>query len=236
MFEGFKVLAVIPARGGSKGLPGKNILDLAGRPLIGWTIDAALGSSYIDRVVVSTDSGEIAAVARSCGAEAPFLRPAELAADQARSFDALLHALAWFEQRGERYDLLVWLQPTSPLRRTEDLDKAIELYFTRGAEAVVSVCETDHHPWWSNTLPDDGNMGGFLRPEVLNTNRQELPRYFRLNGAIYLGSPDFLKKNGSFFSEGTFACVMPRERSVDIDEALDLKLAEWLLTRPKTDI
>lgn len=230
MSEGLRVLAIIPARGGSKGLPGKNILPLAGKPVIAWTIEAARQSRFVDRVIVSTDSLEIAAVAEQHGAEVPFLRPAELAGDQAKSFDVLLHAIDWQQQLDLGYDLVICLQPTSPLRNGEDIDHAIELYRTRAADAVVSVCETDHHPWWSNILPENGNMADFLRPEALNSNRQELPAFYRLNGAIYLASPDYLKANGSFYGDGTFAYEMPKRRSIDIDDAFDLQLAEVLLT------
>lgn len=229
MFEGQRVLALVPARGGSKGLPGKNIIDLGGKPLIAWTIEAARASRYVDEVVVSTDSEEIAAVARWHGAEVPFMRPAALAGDQASSFDTLLHAIDWYENNGPAIDLLLWLQPTSPLRTSEHIDGALRFYADRQAAAVVSVCETDHHPWWSNTLAEDGSMRDFLRPEALNTNRQDLPPFYRLNGAIYLGEPQFLKRNGSFYGERTFAYIMPRRHSVDIDDAMDLRLAETLL-------
>jgi CMP-N,N'-diacetyllegionaminic acid synthase len=229
VYNGRRILAIVPARGGSKGLPGKNIRILAGRPLLSWSIGAARQSRYVDHVALSTDSREIADVAVQEGLEVPFFRPACLATDDARSFDALLHALDWFEREGESFDLVVWLQPTSPLRTPGDINRAIELYFDKKADAIVSVCETDHHPWWCNTLPGDGNMGGFLRPEVLNTNRQELPVHYRLNGAIYLGAPDFLRREQSFFGAGTYAYVMPRERSVDIDDLLDFRLAEQLL-------
>jgi N-acylneuraminate cytidylyltransferase/CMP-N,N'-diacetyllegionaminic acid synthase len=224
------VLAIIPARGGSKGLPGKNILPLGGKPLIAWTIEAARQSRFVDRVIVSTDSPNIAEVAELYGAEVPFRRPAELASDQAKSFDVLLHAIDWHQRQGFCYDLVVCLQPTSPLRSAEDIDRAIECYVAREADAVVSVCETDHHPWWSNTLPEDGNMVDFLRPEVLNSNRQELPAFYRLNGAIYLASPHYLKANGSFYGDGTFAYAMPKSRSIDIDDHLDLQLAEVLVS------
>lgn len=232
MFNGQYVLALVPARGGSKGLPGKNIAALGGKPLIAWTVEAALASRYIDEVVVSTDCEDIASVAQNYGAQVPFLRPAELATDQASSFDALLHALNWYAERGRTVDLVVWLQPTSPLRTRNDIDSAIELYEAREARAVVSVCATDHHPWWANTLPPDANMSGFLRPEALNTNRQDLPPHYRLNGAIYLASPQYLARQGSFYGDRTFAYVMPRERSVDIDDAIDLKLANVLLESP----
>jgi N-acylneuraminate cytidylyltransferase/CMP-N,N'-diacetyllegionaminic acid synthase len=234
VFDGRRILALIPARGGSKGLPGKNIRELAGRPLLAWSIEAARQSRYVDFVALSTDSRDIADVAEAEGVPVPFLRPAHLATDSASSFDALVHALDWYAGNGERFDLVVWLQPTSPLRTAADIDQAIELYFEKQAAAIVSVCETDHHPWWSNVLPADGNMADFLRPEVLNANRQELPVYYRLNGAIYLGAPEFLRKNGSFFGSGTYAYPMPDARSVDIDSLMDFRIAEAVLLSQKS--
>lgn len=231
MYDGNRILAVIPARGGSKGLPGKNIRDLAGRPLIAWTIDAANDSRYLDSVIVSTDSPEIAGVAKRYHAEVPFLRPDHLATDNAKSMDALLHAVQWLEGHGETFDMLLALQPTSPLRTAKDIDQAIELYFQKNARAIVSVCPCDHHPWWSNCLPEDGNMAGFLRPEVLGTNRQELPAFYRLNGSIYLADISFLMESGSFYGQRTFAYVMPTRSSIDIDSLLDFNLAEFLLSR-----
>lgn len=228
-----KVLALIPARGGSKGLPGKNIRDLAGKPLLEWTIAAARESRFVDKVVLSTDSEDIAEVASKIGLEVPFLRPSHLATDKSCSFDALLHALDWFAEKEQIFDLVVWLQPTSPLRTADDIDRAIELYYAKEADAIVSVCEADHHPWWCNVLPEDGNMGTFMRPEVLNTNRQDLPIHYRLNGALYIGSPSFLCRNLSFYSKKTYAYVMPKERSVDIDSLLDFYIAEKLLALAK---
>ena len=229
MYEGRRILGLIPARGGSKGLPGKNLRELGGKPLIAWSIEASRQSRFVDATLVSTDCPQIAESARRYGAEAPFLRPAELATDTARSFDAILHALAWRQSQGHADDLVVVLQPTSPLRTGADIDRAVELFFARRAEAVVSVCEVEHHPWWTNTLPEDGNMGDFLRPEALNRNRQELPPHYRLNGALYLAAIPFLQEAGSFYGPRTYAYLMPRERSVDIDSGLDLQSAELLL-------
>ena len=121
------------------------------------------------------------------------------------------------------------LQPKSPLRRFEDIDKAIELLFLKEAKAIVSVCEVDHHPFWANTLPDDGCMKDFIRPEVINNNRQELPKFYRLNGAIYIAYCDYLQKQKSFFGKETFAYIMPKERSIDVDNELDLKLIENMI-------
>lgn len=231
MYEGKKILGLIGARGGSKGLPGKNIRPLSGKPLIAWSIDAALASRYIDRVVVSTDDEEIASVSRACGGDVPFLRPADLATDAAKSIDFVLHALGDLEKEGAVYDFLMLLQPTSPLRTVQDIDLSVELLFSKKAEAVVSVCEAEHHPFLSNVLPPDGSMKDFLRPETANMNRQQLPPYYRLNGAIYLVSVPYLIANRDFIGSGAYAYVMPVERSIDIDTAFDFSLAECLVGR-----
>jgi len=225
------ILGLIPARGGSKGLPRKNVRPLLGKPLIAWTIEQALASKHLDRVVVSTDDEEIAEISKKYGAEVPFMRPKELARDNAKGIDVVFHAMDWFRKNGRdrQYDLIMLLQPTSPLRTAEDIDKAVELLFFKKAKAIVSVCEVDHHPLWTNTLPDNECMKDFIRKEIINKNRQELPAFYRLNGAIYLAYCDYLKKQKSFFGKDTFAYIMPKERSVDIDSELDLKLAEILM-------
>jgi CMP-N,N'-diacetyllegionaminic acid synthase len=230
MFNGQKILAIIPARGGSKGLPGKNIRSLAGKPLIAWSIEAATASSYIDKTIISSDCPDICRLAKQFGADVPFLRPAELATDEAKGIDATLHAIDWLKKNGESYQLIIILQPTSPLRTTEDIERSIERYANSTAKAIVSVCKVEHHPWWSNTLPEDGNMGQFLRPEALNSNRQELPNYYRLNGAIYLSEVDYLRKHRSCLGPETLAYEMPTEQSVDIDSLIDFKLAEILIS------
>lgn len=234
MYDGRRILAVVPARGGSKGLPGKNIKELAGKPLIAWSIEAGRQSRYVDALTISTDSSEIARIARLWGGDVPFLRPAELATDEAKGIDAILHAVRWHREQGEVFDLILVLQPTSPLRTVGDIDGAVELFFEKNACTVVSVCPADHHPWWANTLPEDGNMKAFLRPELQNTNRQMLPVFYRLNGAIYLADIPFLEKNRSFIMDGTFAFTMASESSVDIDTTLDFRLAECLLAERET--
>lgn len=229
MFKGKKILALVLARGGSKGLPGKNIRPLKGKPLIAWSTEAAQKSDYIDAIVMSTDCPKIKEQAITYGAEVPFQRPAELSTDTASGFDASMHAIDWLENRERHFDLVIHLQPTSPLRSTEDINHSIELYFKKKALAVVSVCPCAHHPWWANTLPEDGRMHHFLRQEVFENNRQGLPQYYQLNGAIYLADINFLRKNGNFYGPKTFAYVMPPERSIDIDTLLDFKLAECVL-------
>ncbi|MEA2015212.1 MAG: acylneuraminate cytidylyltransferase family protein [Actinomycetota bacterium] len=229
MYKGKTILGLIPARCGSKGLPRKNIKPLLGKPLIVWTIEQALASKYLDRVIVSTDDKEIVEVSKKYGAEVPFMRPKELATDEAKGIDVVLHTIDWIEKNDQLYDLVMLLQPTSPLRKSEDIDKAIELLILKKAKAIVSVCEVDHHPLWANILPEDGCMKGFIKTEIMNKSRQELPVFYRLNGAIYFAYCNYLKRQKSFFGRDTFAYIMPQERSIDIDDEIDFKLAEFLM-------
>ena len=233
MYKGKTILGLIPARGGSKGLPRKNIKPLLGKPLIAWTIEQSLASKYLDRVVVSTDDKEVAEISKKYGAEVPFMRPKELAEDNAKGIDVVLHTIDWLEENDQRkqYDLLMLLQPTSPLRKSEDIDKVIELLFLKKAKEIVSVCEVDHHPLWANTLPENGCMKNFIRKEIMNKNRQELPVYYRLNGAIYLAYCDYIREQKSFLGSETFAYIMPKERSIDIDDDIDFRLAKILLDK-----
>ncbi len=230
MINGKKILAIIPARSGSKGLPGKNIKDLCGKPLIAWSIEQALGCSLIDKLVISTDDDRIAEVAKRYGAEVPFIRPAELASDTASTIDVILHVADWFEKY-ENYQpaYILLLQPTSPLRIVEDIGGAIKNLKNEDARAVVSLCETDHHPWWSNILPENGNMKNFLRPDILNKRRQDLSVFYRLNGAIYLAETVYLRECNGFLGPNTCAYKMPKNRSIDIDSAMDFKLAALLM-------
>lgn len=229
MFIDQTVLALIPARGGSKGLPGKNILPLAGKPLIAWTIEAAIQSGLCDEVMVSTDDEEIAEVSMAYGAAVPFMRPPELATDDATTMDVIIHAMEWQKKQGKVYDLLLLLQATSPLRHAEDIREAARLFRQKNATAVVSVCESEHSPLWTHTIGNDLSMKDFLAGELQNKNRQQLGKFYRLNGAIYLARWDFLKARRSFFSENTYAYIMDQERSADIDKELDLKFAEFLI-------
>ena len=218
-------LAIIPARGGSKRLPRKNILDLCGKPLISWSIEAALKSKYISKVVVSSDDEEILNISSNFGADI-IKRPYELANDTATTFDAIKHTI----NNLEKYDYIVLLQPTSPLRNEKHIDEAIELLEEKQADAIVSVCEMDHSPLWSNTLPEDGNMRGFLREEILNKRSQDLEKYYRLNGAIYICKTDKLLENKSFFlKDNIFAYIMDRKSSIDIDEEIDFLFAEIVI-------
>lgn len=229
MFEKRKILTLIPARGGSKGLPGKNIKSLGGKPLIAWTIEEAKKSRYLDKIIISTDHDETAQIARAYGAQVPFMRPKELATDEAKGMDVVLHALDQMKSKEGPWDLVMLLQPTSPLRLAQDMDGAVEFLDQKKAQAVISVCRSEHPPFWANTLPPDRCMKDFLGLEIKNKNRQELGDYYRLNGAIYLGSCDYVRAHQGFFGEETFAYVMPPERSVDIDTELDFQFAEFLM-------
>lgn len=231
MFNEKKILAIIPARGGSKGLPRKNIKPLLGKPLIGWSIETALNSALLDYIIVSTDDDEIANTAKSYGVAVPFMRPAELASDNARGIDVVFHAMNWCEQHYDVFDLVMLLQPTSPLRQTKDIRGSLEIMFQKGTRAVVSVCESEHSPLWMNTITEDLSMNNFLSKEALNANRQTLKTYYRLNGVIYIADWNYLKETGSFVGEQTCAYIMPQERSIDIDSELDFKFSEFLLTQ-----
>jgi len=227
MIDNKKVLAVIPARCGSKGLPRKNIRNLCGKPLIAWTIEEAKKSNYIDKIIVSTEDREIANISKKYGAEIPFIRPKELASNTAKGIDVIKHAINYFK---EEFKIIILLQPTSPLRTVEDINNAFKEFIRkRRAKAIVSVCELDHPIQWSNSLPDNLNMSNFINYSIKNKNRQELKKYYRFNGAIYISEIDYLKDNDGFLGNETYAFIMNRENSVDIDNKIDFKLAEILL-------
>ncbi|MFA4991100.1 MAG: acylneuraminate cytidylyltransferase family protein [Candidatus Omnitrophota bacterium] len=230
MYKDKTILALIPARGGSKRLRGKNIRSLNGKPLIAWTVEEAMKSGYVDNVAVSTDDRKIAAVSRARGAAVPFLRPARLATDSASGMDVLLHAVDWFEKKGKRYDLILLLQPTSPLRTRADIDNAIRLLFSKKAGAIVSVYKSGHKPYWSDTLPKNRCMKDFMKGSGFKAGA---PERYTLNGAIYLGYSDYIRRHRGFIGQKTFAYVMPEERSVDIDNEFDFWLAGRALKKHK---
>jgi len=226
-----KILAIIPARAGSKRLPGKNSKVLCGKPLVQWTIEAALKCSSISKVIVSTDCENIAEIAKKCGVPVPFLRPKEIAGDTATAIDVVKHTVSYLNKQAENYDYIVWLQPTSPLRSSDNIIEALNVVESKNAAGVISVCECDHSPLWSNTLDEEGSMKNFLTSFLKkNPRSQALPTYYRLNGAIYIAKVEDLLNEGTFFLENDlFSYVMSRESSVDIDHHLDFKLAEFLL-------
>jgi len=226
-----KFIAIITARGGSKRLPNKNIHDLAGQPLISWTIEAAKNCDLIQEVVVSTDSMEIKEIAEKYNATVPFLRPENLSNDTASSFDVVKHCIDYYKNEENReFEYLILLQPTSPLRTSEDITNAIHLLESKNADAVISICETDHSPLWSNTVDDNLCLDNFLRDEVKNTRSQDLPSYYRINGAIYICKvSEFLKQKTFFLINNIFGYKMSTDTSVDIDTKLDFIVADFLL-------
>ncbi|MDD5560631.1 MAG: acylneuraminate cytidylyltransferase family protein [Candidatus Omnitrophica bacterium] len=228
MYKNKRILAIIPARAGSKGLPGKNILSFCGRPLISWTISQALESKYLDKILVSTDDEKIAAISIKYRACVSFLRPKRLATSTSNMIDVILHVLSFLGKKNEDYDLVVLLQPTSPLRKTEDIDNAIELFFRKRAFSVISICRNEHHPWWSVSLGKKLRIKKFLGVANLHKNRQALPDFYRINGAVYLTKVSILKKNRTFIGRNTYAYIMPEDRSVDIDSRLDFEFAAFI--------
>ncbi len=226
-----KILAVIPARGGSKGLPRKNVLPLAGKPLIAWTIEAALACPFIDRLVLSSDDPEIMSIAKLWGCEVPFVRPDELAGDQARSVDVALHAL---DSLGGGFDYLLSLQPTSPLRSTGDINDTVILCHQSGAPACVTVSETGKSPYWTYFIEEGQRMTPIMGRDMPRVRRQNLPVAHALNGAVHIARIDWLRRAGKFLGPDTRARVMPPERSIDIDTDLDFKLAGLLLEKRAT--
>lgn len=226
-----KVVSIIPAQGGSKRLPGKNIRNLNGTPLIVYSIEAALKCYLVDEVVVSTDSEEIASIAIDAGCKVD-MRSEELSTDTATTIDVLKDLL----NRLGCYDICVTLQPTSPLRISDDITKSLELFNKMNADAVISVCKAEHPPQWINTIGGNGEMDNFLREDVQNKRSQDLGDYFRLNGAIYCNSIQRLLHSSSpVFKSNCYAYVMPSNRSIDIDTLDDFELAEFFIIKSKSD-
>lgn len=231
-----KYLAIIPARGGSKRLPGKNLMEIAGKPLIAWTIEAAVSSGVFHRIVVSTDNWEIAVLAAQYGAEVPFLRPEELALDSTPSIDVLIHAMRELSGNDEiPWTHLACLQPTSPLRTSENIKEAVKLLEGKEADAVISVCKTEHSPLWSNTLPESLSLDHFIPEAVQKTPSQQLPSYYRLNGALYFCRISRMMEERTLFLKSVaYAYIMNRKDSIDIDDQVDFDLAGiYLAQRPQ---
>ncbi len=226
-----RILALIPARGDSKRLPRKNALSLAGKPLVAWSIDAALKSKYIDDIIVSTDDNEIAQISKEYGANVPFIRPEELSTDTADTQSVIKHCLEYLQNNSKKYDLVIVLQPTSPLRTASHIDKAIRLFETKNATSVISVCQCDHSPLWANTLDENQSLRDFIKPEIRGLRSQDLPQYYRLNGALYIYDiADIIELGNAPYGQGSYAYVMDREFSIDIDTEIDFRFAELFLS------
>lgn len=224
------MIAIIPARGGSKGVPGKNIRMLAGKPLILWTIEAALKSKHIDRIILSTDSSDIAEVCKNTGVEIPFMRPKELAMDTSVATDAYLYTL---DRLNAEYNFnckeFVVLHPTSPLRLSEDIDSAIELFYNMSAESVISCYRLTHPPFWTLRVSSEGTLKKLYNFDISGKNRQEVEPLLYPNGAVTILNLAMLREKRNYYSGKTFAYIMPQERSLDIDTQFDFYMAELLI-------
>lgn len=222
-------LAIIPARSGSKGVVDKNIRDLNGKPLMGYSIEAAIKSECFSEVMVSTDSEKYADVAISCGAKVPFFRSMEKSSDYATSWDVVREVLNKYRMQGMQFEMVTLLQPTSPLRTADDIVGAYKLYKEKDASSVVSVCETETSPLLCNTLQSDNSLEGFISPEILGKRRQELPGYYRLNGAIYMCRINDSDMQFDLYGKNSYAYVMSQEKSVDIDTEYDFFMVEQII-------
>lgn len=222
-----RLIAIIPARSGSKGLKDKNIKLMAGKPLLAYTIDAAVASSIFDEIMVSTDSESYAEIARACGASVPFLRSATTSSDTASSWDMVKEVLENYERIGKTFDVICLLQPTSPLRSVDDIIGAYDM-LDKADTAVVSVCEAEHSPLWCNNLPADNSLDGFILKDN-NKQRQACGKFYRLNGAIYFVKVKALYEDTFLYRKGSYAYIMDKKRSIDIDDELDFKLAETIM-------
>lgn len=227
------MIAIIPARGGSKGLPGKNIRLLNGKPLIQYTIEAALNSKSIDRVIVTTDDEKIANVARLAGADVPFLRPEELASDTSSAVDVYIHAVEFvMNEQKKNIEKFMVLLPTAPLRTEQHIDEAYELFITSNADTLISIKESETPPSWFMCLNEQGQIqnAGFGIKEALVSNRQVNDQYYVPNGAIYILDYQILKERRTYYTDKTVGYIMKRSESADIDTIEDFNYAEYLMS------
>ncbi len=226
-----KALAIIPARSGSKGLPDKNIKELCGKPLMAYTLEAAVQSGIFYEVMVSTDSEQYASIARTVeGVTVPFLRSEVTAGDSASTWDTVKEVLHEYRKLGKEFEMFCILQPTSPLRSALCIQEAYKLYEEKNANSVVSVCKMGHSINICNTLPEDHSLVGFIRDEQKYT-RQMNPTYYRLNGSIYMCNTEAFYKYGTIYKEKSYAYIMSEMDSVDIDTKDDLLYAEFVLKK-----
>jgi CMP-N,N'-diacetyllegionaminic acid synthase len=228
-----RVLGLIPARGGSKGVPRKNVREVCGKPLLQYTAEAALDAHGLSRVILSTDDEEIAAVGRACGLEVPFMRPAELAEDETPMMPVVHHALGWLAERGSTFDAVCLLAPCTPLRRAEDIDGAIALLERTGADSVISfVAVGDKHPARMKYIDDEGRaVDPPFAESVEGQRRQDLPRLYLREGSIYLTRTRVILEQRSFKGRDCRAWLVPEDRACNVDAPIDLLVAEQLLLR-----
>ena len=232
MIEGNKVLALIPARGGSKGLPGKNIKDLCGMPLLAWPIRAAKESNYIDQVIVSTENKNYADIARSYGASVPFIRPAKLAKDDSATYLVVEHALNYLKSQNEIYDYMVLLEPTSPLTTSKDIDEALKLLISKRdlADSVVGVSKVEAtHPVFDVRINDKGLIEPYVGNGFNILNRQVIDTLYYFEGSLYISDLAILIREKSFYHNRTLPYIVPRWKAIEIDELVDYVCVEAIL-------
>ena len=236
MINGKSVIGIVPARAGSKGLPRKNIAPLCGKPLIAWSIEAGLRSQYIDLVIVSTDSNKIASIAAEYGASVPFIRPAELATDKTPTIDVVIHALEYLHnERKQRFDYTVLLEPTSPLRDEADIDRAIkQLVDNVGASSLVGISRTEaQNPEFLVCLSENNFLIGFDQSEIKPVRRQEIRDVYFLEGSIYVSDTKTLIARRTFCHQETLGCIFPKWKSLEVDDLEDLIMVEALMLHKK---
>ena len=231
MYKNKKIIAIIPARGGSKGIPRKNIVKVLGKPLIAYTIEVAKDADCLDRIIVSTDDDEIRTISLEYGAEAPFLRPKELAEDHVPDKSVFVHALKWLEEKEDyRPDVVLNLRPTSPLRLVEDIEKVVKKMIVTGCDSVRTVCRVKHHPYWMKKLEGDCAIP-FVegKDERIYYQRQLLPPVYRINGSVDAVRRDVVLNRDFLYCDDMRAVIMPIKRSYEVDTTMDLKIIEILL-------
>ncbi|KAI3350329.1 acylneuraminate cytidylyltransferase family protein [Clostridium botulinum] len=229
MINNKRVLAIIPARAGSKGIIRKNIKKINGKPLIAYTIEEALKSKYIDRVIVSTEDEEIAEISEKFGAEIPFFRPKELAQDNTPGIDPIIHSICYLEENEDYIcEYVICLQCTSPFRKTYEIDEAIKELIEKDGDSIVSVCESEISPYWMKKIKSN-KIIDFLDSGKNYKRRQDLPNIYRLNGAIYAAKTQIILQNKNWYTKNTLPYVMSKKSSIDIDDLIDFKFAEFLM-------
>ncbi|MBC2400055.1 cytidylyltransferase domain-containing protein [Clostridium tetanomorphum] len=223
-----RILAIIPARGGSKGIPRKNIKDLNGKPLIAYTIEEGIKSKYIDKLIVSTEDKEIADISKNYGAEVPYLRPEEISKDETPGIHPIIHGIEYFDKHNNNFDYVICLQCTSPFRSAYQIDEAIEKLIEKDADSIVSVCESEVSPYWMKKIIN-GKVTDFLEESTFYARRQDTPKVYRLNGAIYIAKKHILMNYKSWYTENTIPYIMDEKTSLDIDNIMDFKFAQFLI-------
>ncbi len=231
MYKDKTFLAIIPSRGGSKGLPGKNIKELCGKPLIAWSIEAGSKNKYIDEVMVTTDSQEIANIAKQYGANIPFLRPKELASDTATTFDAAKHTIEFYKNElNKEFDYIVLLEPTSPLREVLDIDNAIEKLLRSNANSIVGICKTeDQNPAFLVKKDGNGFISGYENKDMKVLRRQEIEDIYFFEGSLYISDITTYLYRKSFYHKDTIGYEVPKYKALEIDDIYDFIMVEAIM-------